>query len=85
MSEQMNELIKMNEFRPFPWRFERLISVSGARNSAVKTGPHTAYCYITTFKQEFNYFKNRISYEKKVKVKSLSRVWLFVAPWTVAY
>ena len=81
----MNELIKMNEFRPFPWRFERLISVSGARNSAVKTGPHTAYCYITTFKQEFNYFKNRISYEKKVKVKSLSRVWLFAAPWTVAY
>ena len=47
--------------------------------------PHTAYCYITTFKQEFNYFKNRVSYEKKVKVKSFSRVWLFEAPWTVAY
>ena len=46
MSEQMNELIKMNEFRPFPRKFERLISVSGARNSAVKTDPpHSLLLY----------------------------------------
>ena len=33
----------------------------------------------------FRYDLNQIPYDYTVKVKSLSHVWLFVTPWTVAY
>ena len=54
MREQMNELIKMNEFRPFPRRFERLISVLGARNSAVKTDPLSSFIQLTAISLHLN-------------------------------
>lgn len=53
MNEWVNFILNMNEFRPFPRGLKWLISVLGARDSAVKTNLHsflhTAYSYGTTF------------------------------------
>ena len=41
--------------------------------------------YKKNSKRQYNYLRNKLNKWRKVKVKSLSRVWLFVIPWTVAY